>query len=74
MQNYTIRLTKVTGLIIFGQQSTRTYTGTKDQLAEVYKKVQIYNIVAGWWGIVAIIWNLMALYRNSQALKKLNSL
>ena len=46
----------------------------KEELAEVYKKVQIYNLLAGWWGIIAFIWNLMALYNNAKAKKQLDSL
>jgi hypothetical protein len=74
MNQYTIRLTKVTGLLIFGQQSTRTYTGTREELGEIYKKTQLYNLALGWWGIVAIVWNLMALYRNSKSKKQLDTL
>ncbi len=74
MEQYYLRLSKVTGLLIFAQRSTRTYQGTKDELKEVYQKVLTHNLLAGWWGLIAFVWNLMALTRNAKAMKKLNSL
>jgi hypothetical protein len=74
MQQYTIRLTKVTGMLIIAQQSTRVYTGTKEELGEIYKKVQLHNLGLGWWGVIAFIWNLVALYRNNKYKKQLDAL
>jgi hypothetical protein len=71
---YTLPLTKVTGLVIIAHQSTKTYTGTAEQLEAAYKKVLIHNVLAGWWGIFSFVWNLMALYRNWKALKSLHAL
>lgn len=74
MEQYHLRITKVTGLVILAQRSTQTYTGTKAELAEIYKKILMHNLLFGWWGIIAFVWNIMVLYRNSKAKKLLQTL
>ncbi len=71
---YHLRLSKVTGLLIIAQNSTKVYTGTKDQLEVVYKNTLMHNLLLGWWSIFSIVWNPLALYRNHQALQKLRTL
>ena len=61
-------------MVLLAHRSSRTYTGTKVELEATYKKIQIHNLLLGWWGIISFFWNALALYRNAQAMKKLRSL
>ena len=71
---YQVRLTQITGTLIVAYRSTKTYTGTPEQLAAAARKVRTHNLTLGWWGITAIVWNIMALRRNGKAMASLRRL
>ena len=73
-QQYTLPLTKVTGVVVVAHQATRTYAGTAAQLEEAYKKAQVHNLLFGWWSIPSLIWNPIALVRNINRIKSLRAL
>jgi hypothetical protein len=74
MEQYHLRLSSITGLLIIGHKSTKIYTGTKEELAAIYNKVLTHNLLFGWWGIVAFVWNIMAITRNASAMRQLKEL
>ena len=74
MQQYSLTISKVTGLLIFAERSSKTYTGSKEDLIDIYKKVQMHNFLFGWWGIIGFVWNIMAIRRNIKAKQQLESL
>ncbi len=71
---YHITLTSVTGAVILAHQSRKSYTGTVAQLEAAYKKVLIHNLTLGWWGLVSIIWNTIAIVRNYKMRQSLYAL
>jgi hypothetical protein len=72
---YHLRISKVTSVLRFTTRRFTTYTGTYEQLEAAYKKVRVYNLLCGWWGVpFGVIWTPMALARNAAALKKLKAL
>ena len=74
MEQYHIKLSSITGLLIIGHKSSRVYTGTKQELSEVYSNVLTHNLLFGWWGIISFFWNIMAITNNAKAMKKLKEL
>jgi hypothetical protein len=71
---YEMGLTKVTGMVILAQTSTKVLTGTKEQLEDEYKKALAHNLTLGWWSVFSIVWLPLALYRNYKNLQTIRSL
>jgi hypothetical protein len=71
---YRLRISKVTGTLLVATRKTQTYTGTFDELCAQYRRVRTHNLTLGWWGITAIVWNIMVLIRNRKAMAQLRAL
>jgi hypothetical protein len=69
---YRLQLSTITGTLLVATRKTRTYSGTMDELAEHYRRVKRHNLTLGWWGITAIVWNIMAMIRNRKAMAQLH--
>ena len=72
---FAIRLTRHTGMIIVGQSRTAVTRGSLEDCLAAYKSAQLHNLTLGWWGIISlIIWNPMALINNTRAKAELKAL
>ncbi len=72
---FTLRISKVTSMIIFTRKATVTFTGTYRDLETSYRNVLVYNLLLGWWGIpFGVIWTPIVLAQNRAAFKKLREL
>jgi hypothetical protein len=67
-----ITLTKHTGMLIFFRRQRVTFTGTFEQCEAAYKKVQTYNLIFGWWGVLSLlIINPLVIFGNMSAMGEL---
>jgi hypothetical protein len=71
---YTLRLIEVKGMLFLVRRNIRARSGSLEELQEFASEVKRNNLLLGWWGVVALVWNVMALRRNGAALKKLRGL
>ena len=69
-----LSVVQVTGVVYFAFRKTRTVVGTMEECEALYRKVRTRNLLVGWWGIFAFIWNAMALSKNRQTMQQLREL
>jgi FHA domain-containing protein/uncharacterized protein DUF2510 len=66
---FQIRLHRHTGMVIIMLRQSFVFTGTLEQCERAYRQAQIYNLTAGWWGILsALVFNWIALFSNMSAI------
>jgi hypothetical protein len=71
---YTLRLVSVRGFVMYVRQGATARSGSLEELEAFASEIRRKNLLLGWWGLVALFWNVRALRRNGKALKKLREL
>lgn len=68
---FEIQSTRHTGWLIIWHARARTTRGTYAQCADAIAQDQIWNMVLGWWSVGSLLWNPLAMRKNTKARKDL---
>lgn len=68
---FRLRLIRCYSFVVLTQRRSGYVVGTYDQCLAAYKSAQKHNWLFGWWSLIGLIWNPIALGQNSSALRKL---
>jgi hypothetical protein len=62
-------------MLIVMRTQTFTVKGTLEQCEAAYKKAQLHNLLAGWWGLISmLVMNWIVIFGNMSAMSKLRAL
>lgn len=69
-----VRFQQALGMILFSQRQTVDLVLCRGCGQATGRKMTSRTLLTGWWGLVAVLWNLVGLVRNARSLRRLGRL